>query len=511
MDKLIKQQIKNEFLKLNAVKSEVKAIESQIAAEQNALDIAKSYRNYDLYFPVFLDSRGRVYYRGNYVQPQSSDGVKGLISIAGKKALGPKGYLWLLWHVATVYGFDKADFNGRVDWTVEQMSNGEIYKVVEDTNNSPLLKDADNPSLFINAVQELVNAIDSGDPSNYECNIEIGMDATSSGIQFLSAIALDAEGGKKVNLITEPGQKAKADIYKAGVDKAMEQILSYNNILSKWLTDYPITRNMAKRPIMTLPYSAAESSAAEYVEIEMLKYSKIDEAYLPYPLPEAAEDREAMRLALNRQLGFKDSAGLTVDQETGEMVVSDSNLIKKLARFIARELREACATEIPAAMKLLELFKGLPKDLQKDIDWFTPDGLHVVNRYRTKDKVRVCNNEKTVYGLGLEFYIESDKTNYIDAGNGLSPNFIHSLDATLVREVSRRCDFPIIFIHDQFSCHPADADKLFNTIKEAFVDIIKTDPLGQLLDLHGLSEMKQELMVNTLDLDKVLKSEFIVC
>lgn len=500
----LKQEIKDRLIKLNAIKNEINALESKANAESNALSVAKDYKGLDVYFPMFLDSRGRVYYRGNYVQPQSSDGVKGLISLSKKKALGKKGYLWLLWHVATVYGFDKADFNGRIDWTVEHMSNGEIYKVIEDTNNSTLLEKADNPSLFINAVQELVNAIDSGDPTNYECNIEIGMDATSSGIQFLSAIALDAEGGKKVNLITEPGQKAKADIYRAGVDKAMEQIKTKNDIVSQWIIKYPISRDMAKRPIMTLPYSASESSASSYVELAMYKYSKIGKVDIPYPLPESMEDRTEFKAALNSRLGYKKRP------EPG-VAISDSQLYTVLARFIARELREACAVEIPAAMKLLEFFKGLPKAMQKDIDWFTPDGLHVVNKYRTKESFRSLSSQKSTYGLQLRFSLPSDKTNFIDAGNGLSPNFIHSLDATLVREVSRRCDFPIIFIHDQFSCHPADADELFKTIKEAFVDLIKLDPLGQLLDLHGLSHMKQELMVNTLDLDRVLESEFIVC
>jgi DNA-directed RNA polymerase len=486
---------------MHDLKKKIDALNAQVDSVEAAGDVAKSYYGNDAYIPNFLDSRGRVYYRSAYLQPQSSDAIKGLIRINDAKPLTQRGYLWLIWHIATVYGFDKADFNGRIEWTLEQLQNGELEKVITDPNNSQLIKDADQPSLFIQAVSVFFKAKDSGDPTNYVCNIEIGMDATSSGIQFLSAIALDAEGGKKVNLITNPDLKAKADIYKAGVDKAMVNILSYNNILSKWLTLYPITRTMAKRPIMTLPYSASENSAAEYVEDELDGY----------PLPTDQKERDDMRLALNQVLGFKETAGITVNPLTGELEVTDFNLKKKLARFIARELRTACAIEIPAAMKLLEFFKGLPKLLQKDIDWYTPDGLYVVNKYRSMQKIRTCLNEKTEYGLTLEFDEISDSTNYIDAGNGLSPNFIHSLDANLVREVARRCDFKVIFIHDQFLCHPADADAMFQIIKESFVDIIKSDPLGKLLEQHGLSAMEPDLKVNTLDLNKVLESEFIVC
>ena len=490
----------NLYRKQKEIEAEIMAVKSQMGAVKEARYITDKF-NANKYQTTFLDSRGRIYYHDAYLQPQSSDLVKGLLTMDNPKPLTLRGYLWLIWHIATVYGFDKADFNGRIEWTLEQLQNGELDKVITDQDNSQLVKDADQPSLFIQAVSVFLKANDSGDPTNYVCSIEIGMDATSSGIQFLSAIALDAEGGKKVNLITNPDQKAKADIYKAGVDKAMVNILSYNNILSKWLTLHPITRTMAKRPIMTLPYSASENSAAEYVEDELGDY----------PLPIDSKERDDMRIALNSVLGFRLEAGMEVNTITGEVEVTDFNLKKKLARFIARELRTACAIEIPAAMKLLEFFKGLPKLLQKDIDWYTPDDLYVVNKYRSVQKIRTCLHETTEYGLILEFDVISDNTNYIDAGNGLSPNFIHSLDATLVREVARRCDFKAIFIHDQFLCHPADADTMFQTIKESFVDIIKSDPLGKLLEQHGLTHMEADLKVNTLDLNKVLESEFIVC
>ena len=239
---------KKAWATVERLKRELKIQESIMAADVRSLDEAKAHEGKEIWFPNFVDSRGRIYYRGAYLQPQSQDTVKGLMTSSIKKPLGHRGLQWLAWHVATCYGYDKLNFDARVTWTLDRVS--ELMEMVQAPVKNELFSKADQKSLFLYAATEFTNALASGSPTEYETDIMIGMDATSSGLQFLSAIALDAEGGKKVNLITEPGQEAKADIYMTAVKTAMKNVESnIGGALRDWLVKHPITRNMAKRPV----------------------------------------------------------------------------------------------------------------------------------------------------------------------------------------------------------------------------------------------------------------------
>ena len=83
--------------------------------------------------------------------------------------------------------------------------------------------------------------------------------------------------------------------------------------------------------------------------------------------------------------------------------------------------------------------------------------------------------------------------------NGMSPNFVHSMDATALTLTINRCikggikDYSVV--HDSFGVHAHFVPRLANSIRESFVDMYsKTDvleaPTRGELDITGVLDSK---------------------
>ena len=210
------------------------------------------------YYRVGMDFRGRLYYKGAHLNPQMGDDVKVVLTLANKKPLGISGFKWLMWGVASSAGFDKADFNTRFNWALDRIV--EIREAVETPEQSDffintVMKDGE-PALFLQRATELINAYDSGSVISYETDVTIAMDATCSGLQILSAVAKDRQGGAMVNITATPeSQTEKADVYGTVAKLILEKYTHLNNPYTNWICDNGIPRRFTKRAVMTLPYS----------------------------------------------------------------------------------------------------------------------------------------------------------------------------------------------------------------------------------------------------------------
>ena len=78
----------------------------------------------------------------------------------------------------------------------------------------------------------------------------------------------------------------------------------------------------------------------------------------------------------------------------------------------------------------------------------------------------------------------SDNVSIPKMKSAISPNYIHSLDAELLRRVALRMKQEGIvdsdWIHDSFGCHPNDVDLMLDITKEEFGDLVLRDPLSVL-------------------------------
>lgn len=71
------------------------------------------------YFTYTIDSRGRCYPAAEALSPQGDDSAKALLRFADTVSLGEEGRYWLAVHGANTFGYDKASFDARAAWTVE--------------------------------------------------------------------------------------------------------------------------------------------------------------------------------------------------------------------------------------------------------------------------------------------------------------------------------------------------------------------------------------------------------
>lgn len=470
----------------------------------------------EFYFRVAMDFRGRVYYKSSHMNPQMADDIKVMLTLANPKPLGEMGWQWLLWGVAEAADV-KGSFKERVDWALDNLHP--IIMAAQDPVSSELftkqVMNGGSPALFLQRANEVRQAGLSGDIYSYRSAVTIAMDATCSGLQILSAVALDAEGGSLVNLTPSSSKK---DIYQAISDMILDKYNDQSNAFHRHMMAHrdKFKRRFTKRSVMTLPYSATIDSAKGYVRDEFRgNMEKGDE---PFPLPSTVEERLAILDALPKPKHPKADYKVSTD---------DDSMYRAFANQVAHDIHEACYIRLPAAMNLLAFFKSTPKHLPSHAYWKTPDGLHVKQVYGSKERQKVQYRDDKIDPETGEIlgkvqvsrnymYLEPTGKDPYKASNGMPPNWVHSLDGTLVRRVVGAADFPVVCIHDSFAAHPSDCQDLYRILREQFVRLVNDQPLQTLV--KGLNAQvgsdvfsADALMVNTWTPEDALQSEFLFC
>lgn len=164
------------------------------------LDQAEKFKDFEaIYFPYNLDFRGRAYPIPPHLSNVGSDICRGMLMFADAKPLGDRGLYWLKVHLANFAGNDKISFDDRATFVDENMDH------VRAAATDPLGEDRwwmtlDDPFQGLATCIEIVNAIDSGDPTLYECALPVHMDGSCNGLQHYAALGRDRQGGKAVNL-----------------------------------------------------------------------------------------------------------------------------------------------------------------------------------------------------------------------------------------------------------------------------------------------------------------------
>lgn len=427
----------------------------------------------ELYFPTCVDWRYRLYFKSS-LHPQGSDMQKALLSFSRAKPLGERGLFWLKVHVATCYGYDKALFEKRAAWVDENIE--QVRLVASSPFNVEAFRSADSPWCFLAACIDLVNALDSESPELYESRIPVAMDATNSGSQHFSALLRDSVGGKLTNLFWE-GNAEKADMYmdvKRRTDAKVIMDLDKPEFVVQ--ADYwrhnEITRGFCKRPCMTHVYSATVRSCSEYI--------------------------------------------LQAAQEAGYEGTEEYSLFK-LADYLSSRMKEAVEDANPAATTAMKYLQALCYRVPaaNHLQWTTPLGGLVMNRYTESEETRVAVKSMNLTHL-LVYNRNYNVNNKRKAKSGISPNWIHSLDATHLGMIINAHSGDIMPIHDSVATHACDVDAMHKVIREQFLKLYTEHDILQEItdaavacgaDLEGL-EMPQK---GSLKLEEVLESKFFFC
>lgn len=422
------------------------------------------YAEWDsMYYPTYLDWRGRLYFRST-LTPQAHDMVKGCLDFKAKYPIGERGLFWLKAQVAACCGYDKHTPELKAQWCDDN------WPVIENFLQNPLeipAPEADTAFTLLQAGYALQEALALPDPTKYECSVPVAQDATCSGLQHWSALMLDPIGAKFTNL-TDSGRDQKEDIYAEVKSRAQPRIAEFANRKPqiKYWQEHEITRGMAKRPVMTYVYSSTLVSTMEYLAADMM------------------------------ELGW----------DTG-----NTNLThRQLATPAGKALRWGVESTVPLAVIGMKYLKKLVWKAEGMLRWFSPVGVPVVN---WSDNAEVKSYSILSMGISMcTFRYQTGKYCKQTAQNGISPNFIHSLDSAHLCKVLNAFPHEIIPIHDSFAVHPHNVDELHRVLREEFIKMYtQEDVLKRLTENNVFVEEVPAPEKGDLDLNEVRTSRFMFC
>lgn len=483
------------------------------------LSLANTYKDFDtIYFPHNIDFRGRVYPLTT-LSPQGDDFCKALLRFSEGVRLGEDGATWLAIQGANCYGLDKKPMEERLEWVY---TNGDfITAIANDPINNIEWMSTDSPWEFLAFCFEWARYLKVG--KTYKSRIPVALDGSCSGIQHYSAMLRDEVGGVAVNLV--PDDKVH-DIYKIVADAVTELVrkdalegtedtlataedgtqyvkLGTKTLAKEWL-DFGINRYVTKRPVMTLPYGAAQFGFKEQI-LEDTIYPALSKHPDAFKRPsQSATYMAGLILVTVKKVVVK-------AMEAMEWLQSTSSLLAKE--------RDINGNQIPTY-------------------WITPAGLPVYQTYEQVSYDRVSTFLKG--GVKIKYMLDKgeeakggdeDKRIRLSIGNikegtldvrkqrqGIAPNFVHSLDASHLMLTVLACKEQGIdafaMIHDSYGTHAGKAGDLFRIVREVFVDTYTTHDMinylheqtKQLLSPKSLKQLKEPPARGNLDINVVKES-----
>ena len=472
--------------------------------------VAEKFMDDAIYFPTNLDFRGRAYPIPPNLSHLGSDLCRGLLTFAEKKPLGEAGFFWLKVHLSNLFGNNKISFDERAVWVDEHLPR--IY----DSVNKPLDGDrywdtAEEPFQALAAMYEIVNAIESGDPTTYECSLPIHQDGSCNGLQHYAALGRDYSGGMAVNLTpnSEPqdvytrvldivlmkmqnDEKIPAEVgveyynentaYKLGKEvydaqegpKLTTEADVKNGILARQLSGY-VARKVIKQTVMTSVYGVTRIGARAQIQ------SRLEEKIYRNRIMTPELDRELFDAS--RYL-----ADLTLNS-LEEMFAGAKEIMDWLGN---------CSHLIAKAGHVMS--------------WVTPMGLPVMQPYRQMASHTV---RTTMQSITLSIEDEALPVNSSKQRSAFPPNYVHSLDAThMLMTCLRMKDQNLTYasVHDSYWTHPCDIPVMSKLIRECFVELYGGPVLEDLRDSLVMRYPEIDFPpvpeTGTLELNEVLDSKY---
>lgn len=461
------------------------------------------------YLPHNWDTRGRIYHLADFGF-QNTDYLRGMFLFANKSEVTKDNYKHLKIQVTTMYGNgeDKKSFENRLQWFEDNkdkiLSIGADYK---DPDNFEFWRNASEPFQFLAACHEVYNYEQEGE--GYKSGLPIAKDASCSGIQFFSMIGRNFEDGKKVNLIDADQPD---DLYSHVKDKVIEMVTEKRDTLqakldedgelnaddqkdldsaSAWL-NHGITRKICKGPTMTWSYSSG-------------------------------------MFGFQRELNKKVMSELSKDVRQGRLSHHPFGKDKGKAAswFLAKVLEEAIEKTVKSAKDGMQYLRKMALLCYKNgmhLHFITPLNFPNFAYYREWKKSPKRIEMPLWDGDAKVPQMRKDKANLRDytdeihkdkSVNASAPNFIHSLDATLLMMSVNLCRdrgiTDIMAVHDSFSTTIGNVDEMVTAIKKSFVmlfeDYCPYDALMQ-QTMQRIANTIQLPDLGSLDIYDVLKAKY---
>lgn len=435
-------------------------------AVARTISLAEDFKQYEeLFFVYNTDFRGRVYAAAYGVSPQGADYSKALLEFSEGIPLTVQGEEWVKIHTANCYGIDKVSFEDRLRWVEDNKTF--ILNIAKDPYGNAEWQDADKPFQFLRACFEIYAIETLG--SSHRSKLAVGVDGSCNGLQNFSALLRDPVGGMATNLV--PTSKPN-DIYQVVADKVTAKVTKDNTELGKELLAFGITRKLAKRPVMTLPYGSTKITCFKSI-------------------CEHLEDK-----------GFKGD-------------------ITNAARYLTPILWSAIGDTVIAAVEAMTWLKetaGAISKKNKEIFWNSPTNFLVIQDKKKAAKSESC--EIILYNkvFKIACNTDSDIMDVVHNKNGISPNFIHSMDAAHLIKTINKCSSVGIkhyaCIHDDYGTYANDVSILNNILREEFIKLYTEYNILQDIYIYYTNLgiiLKDIPSLGTLDIYQVKNSKYFFC
>lgn len=442
------EEIKDWKVKATEIYDYNASLEQKNYRTAETLFVANKYKDDVFYYPCSYCYRGRVYPIVTSLSFQGTDFEKSLLYFNEEGAINE----WFLaFHCATTYGLDKASMDDRVDWT---RTNLDLISAIarDPIEYIACWEAADEPWSFLAACIEYEACCIS--KTKETSGLPVGVDATCSGIQHLSALTLDGLAASMVNVTPTP---KPVDGYAIVAEKAKDRIRPE---VHEWMN-----RKVTKRVCMTYSYGLTRHSARGYI-------------------------RDAL-IEQGRDLSEKGLLGEITQAVYSYAVPAIFPGPAACMDFIQKAVKEA-------------LNSGA-----EEIVYTTPSGFVFVQDLRESLTRRIKTQlmGTTIKTVVAEGFGKPDVNHHISAS---APNLVHALDATLIHKVGNAWNQPISVIHDCVLARSCDLEELGSLIREKFVEIYSQPILQQWAQERGV-EVPDGLIKNTLDLESVKESKYFFC
>jgi DNA-directed RNA polymerase len=315
---------------------------------------------------------------------------------------------------------------------------------------------------FAAACCELVQALEVG--PDFVTRLPITVDGCCSGLQHLAAVTRSEEAARYVNLIpSEDGD----DFYLRVAEKVW-----YENLPP--MMQGPDDRKLVKKPCVQYFYGSKAGGFNKNFEPYSMT-AAVDEVFEERDLPSEGADQIAQAI---------------------EAAIED------LA---------SCAKEVRVFLEgLVKLYAKHGKQFR----WTTPLGMPCLNFYNKPDVKQIAvwvngRRRRVSWTVG-----DTDKPRKKKPVQAVSPNFVHSVDATHLHMVALAAeaeDIPLVAVHDSFGTTAPRMRRLNRIIREQFMKLHKHDLLGEVLeqarrDLPKSASLPPLPQKGNLDLSAVLRS-----
>ena len=484
-----------------------KIIEFDLTMARSKLIGDKTFYQY-----VEADYRGRIYYTTPFLNFQGNDIARGQMLFAKGKPMTDAGLRRLKIHIAVCYNetyhkdnlpnwlttdykpylkdeelddisVDKMTLEDREAWT-----DNNIDRLLEIANKEIIDPNAEKPISLLASVLEIKDALEQEEYITY---LPIPIDGSNNGWQHLCAMSKDKEAGELVGIVPQDIQK---DFYVQCAKDLIKRVPEWFE--ERQMPMKHIRKGIAKRGSMTRAYSAGAQKIAENMYLDC------------------------------HVEGYLDKYNIT--EEDCEL----------LAKHLIKAIDSVCAGPLQT-MKFLqkiaeaEIASEYSKNIkQKSIRWTTPSGFPVIyeafveNEFKEKAIIS-CSQRKVkpiltkedgskeetdtirIQHVGKE---PTDKPKIRSFMSGISPNFVHSMDAAHMAKVIAKWDDNFGAVHDSFSVHACDVDELLHFIKEEFITMYSYSNFFEVIERMIVTNPDnfnyQQPKLGSLDIREVKNSDY---